>query len=79
MGFICTLGNRIQLINESAETKLSLNVLYNGGEDEEFELDEFEAQELTNIVEDHAMETYKDVTDAFPEIEGLVITIRKIS
>ena len=79
MGFICTLGNRIQLINESVKSKLSLNVLYNGGEDEEFELDEFEAQELTNIVEDHAMETYKDVTDAFPEIEGLVITIRKIS
>lgn len=79
MGFICTPGNRIQLINKSTETKLSLNVLYNGGEDEEFELDEFEAQELTNIVEDHAMETYKDVTDAFPEIEGLVITIRKIS
>jgi len=78
MGFICRPGNKIQPDNKSSGTKLSLNVSYSGTDDD-FILSEDEAESLTDIVEQAAMEIYQDVTDVFPEIDALIITIRKIS
>ena len=78
MGFICTPGNKMQPENKSTGTKLSLNVSYSG-EDDNYTLSEDEAETLTDIVEQGAMEIYQDVIDVFPEIDGLIITIRKIS